>query len=80
MSECELLEDVHKDELDTLDVDHDVVWVLGKDEMEAGCLCVACAWIKCDCFHRDNKMVAFALNIWMSLSEARIASTLFKVM
>jgi hypothetical protein len=67
-------------ELDTLNIDYDVVWVLGKDETEAGGLCVACAWVRHDCLHRDNKMLAFAIDDWVSPSDMRVATTLSEVM
>jgi hypothetical protein len=67
-------------ELDTLDVDYDVVWVLCEDETEARGLCVACVRVRRDCFHRDNKMFAFAIDDWVSPSEMRVAATSSEVM
>lgn len=67
-------------ESDTLDVYDDVVWVLGKDEAEAGGLCVFCVRIRHDCFQSDNKIAAFAMVTLVSPSEARVASTASEVM
>jgi hypothetical protein len=67
-------------ELDTLDVDYDVVWVLGEDEAEATGLRVSSSRVRRDCFHRDNNMFAFAIDDWVSPSEMRVAATLSEVM
>jgi hypothetical protein len=67
-------------ELDMLDVDYDVVWVLGEDEAEAGGLCVASVWVRHDCLYRDNKMLAFAIDDWVSPSDMRVAATSSEVM
>ncbi len=58
-----------------MDVDYDVVWVLGEDDSEAGGLSVGCAQVRRDCLHRDNKMLAFAIDDWVSPSEMRVAAT-----
>jgi hypothetical protein len=67
-------------ELDTLKVDYNVVWVLGKDEAEARGLCVTCVQVRCNCLHRDNKMLAFAIDDWVSPSDMRVVTTLSEVM
>jgi hypothetical protein len=67
-------------ELDTLNIDYDIVWVLGEDKTEAGGLGVACPRVSRDCLHRDNKMFAFAIDDWVSPSEMRVLTTSSEVM
>jgi hypothetical protein len=67
-------------ELDTLDVDYDVVWVLDEDDTEAGPFCVVCAQVRRDCLHRDNNMLAFAIDDWVSPSDMRVVTTSSEVM
>ncbi len=61
--------------LDTLDVDYDVVRVLGDDDSEAGGFGVVGVRVRRDCLHSDNKMLAFAIDDWVSPSEMRVAAT-----